>query len=110
MSMQKISMRELSLRISQFESTDLILDVRTPGEFSAGHIKGSMNLAHDQIANHLDQLRRFGRIYIHCRSGKRAQAAAQTLLAAGFTNLVCIADSGMDDWISAGLPVEKSSP
>lgn len=107
MSLKQISMTELHQRAPSLAATELVLDVRTPGEYAAGHIQGSLNIPHDQLEGHLERLRKYGHIYIHCRSGKRAAAAAQTLLQAGFSNLVCVAGSGMDDWIAAGFPVEK---
>jgi rhodanese-related sulfurtransferase len=57
----------------------------------------------------LDQLKSYKLIYIHCRSGARATAAAQTLTNAGFNNIVCITGSGMADWIACGLPVERNT-
>lgn len=103
----KISMKDLFEKTSAWEPNDVILDVRTADEFAAGHVKGSRNIPHDQITARLDELRGYGRIYIHCRSGKRAELASQALLKAGFNNLVCVSGSGMDDWVSAGFPVEK---
>lgn len=107
MGLQQISMGDLYRKVSSLSSTDVVLDVRTPGEFAAGHVKGSVNIPHDQVAAHLETLKPYRHVYIHCRSGKRAVAAAQTLLRAGFTNLVCITGSGMEDWIAAGYPVER---
>lgn len=67
-----------------------------------------LNIPHDQVLAHLDKLKPYRQIYIHCRSGKRAEAAAQALLKADFSNLVCVTGSGMDDWVAAGFPVEKA--
>ena len=108
MNLKQISMLDLHVKIPQLDSADVVLDVRNPDEFSAGHVKGSLNIPHDKIANHVDRLKLYKNIYVHCRSGKRARAAAEVLLKAGFSNLTCVADSGMDDWVAAGLPVEKS--
>jgi rhodanese-related sulfurtransferase len=108
MSLKQISMTDLYRKASQLGAAEVVLDVRSPGEFSAGHVKGSLNIPHDQLAGHFDALRKYAHIYIHCRSGKRAEAAAQILLKAGFNNRVCITGSGMDDWVAAGFPVEKA--
>jgi len=107
MSLTQISMTDLHQTSASLSEGDIVLDVRTPSEYAAGHVKGSLNIPHDQVAAHVDKLRKFARIYIHCRSGKRAAAAAETLLKAGFKNLVCISTSGMEDWIASGFPVVK---
>ena len=109
MDLKQMSMKDLHGKIAQLHSAEVILDVRAAIEYLAGHVKGSLNIPHDQINAHLDQLRPYKKIYIHCRSGKRAQMAAETLLKAGFNNLVCVTGSGMDDWLSAGFPVEKGN-
>jgi phage shock protein E len=105
----QISVAQLFTKIAQMPAGDIVLDVRTPQEYSAGHIKGSINIPYDLVVRHLEDLRKFGQIYVHCRSGKRAEAAAQVLLSAGFTNLICVSGSGMDDWIRAGYPFERSA-
>lgn len=109
MALKQISMSDLYEKGPLTAATELVLDVRTPGEYAAGHVKGSTNIPLDQLEANLDGLRKYARIYIHCRSGKRATAAAQLLLQAKFENLVCVSGSGMDDWIAAGYPVEKGT-
>lgn len=93
---------------SNLAPSEAVLDVRSPGEFAAGHVKGSLNIPHDEIAAHVERLRGFKLLYIHCRSGARAAAAAGVLEKAGLTNLVCVSGSGMEDWIAAGFPVERN--
>ncbi len=107
MNFEKISMTDLHRLVPNLDSRQVILDVRTPEEFADGHIKGALNIPHDQLGAHLPRLRTYGTLYVHCRSGKRAEVAAQTLLKAGITNFSCVTNSGMEDWVKAGFPVEK---
>jgi len=107
MSLKKISMTDLYRISSNLSSTEAVLDVRTAGEFAAGHIKGSIHIPHDQIQAHIDSLRNYKLLYIHCRSGARAATAADTLAKAGLTNVVCVSGSGMEDWIASGFPFER---
>ncbi|MFZ2206141.1 MAG: rhodanese-like domain-containing protein [Microgenomates group bacterium] len=65
-----------------------IIDVRTPGEFSKGSIKGSVNIPVDEIAEKIeasisdkDRL-----IYLYCLSGSRSQMAADILTDLGYTH------------------------
>lgn len=105
---RQISMRDLHGRVSNLEPDEVVLDVRTVAEYRTAHIAGSLNIPHDELPSRINELRRYRQIYVHCRSGRRAEVASQTLLKAGVENLVCVAGSGMDDWIAAGLPVESS--
>jgi rhodanese-related sulfurtransferase len=102
-----LSMKDLHSKLSQLSPEDLILDVRTAEEYAAAHIKGSRNISHDQVANFVDELKKYKTLYIHCQAGGRAGKAAQTLTKLGLTNIACISNSGMGDWIAAGFPVVK---
>lgn len=81
---------------------DVILDVRSFGEYSEGHVPGSINIQHDKIATHKEELNKYKKIYIYCRSGKRAQMAFESLKQLGFNNVICMDDSGMEYWIQKG--------
>ncbi len=89
----------------------LVLDVRTPEEYAAGHVPGAVNLPHDQTAARIEELRSYqGRtIVLYCKSGRRAGIAAEVLAQAGYGPLRHLAGD-MPGWIDAGLPVEKTAP
>lgn len=62
----------------------LIIDVRTPGEFRSGHIKGSINIPLDIIKSKVDELKKKNKPVITCcRSGNRSGIAQSVLTAAG---------------------------
>lgn len=105
--LQKISMTDLHEKLNKLSARELILDVRTPEEYSEGHIPGSRNIPFDEVEGHFAELQKLERVYIHCQAGKRAQMAAQTLIQKGLKNLVCVSSGGMGDWIEAGFPVQK---
>ncbi len=88
-------------------SDELLLDVRTPEEFQEGHVPGSKNIPYDQVAAHIEELKKYSKIYIHCQLGGRAGRAAMELYHLGLRNLVCAADSGMKAWMLNGFPIEK---
>jgi rhodanese-related sulfurtransferase len=100
-------MKDLHQKHNHLEAGEVILDVRTPEEYKAGHIPGSLNVSHEQVAEFAEQLKKYSRIYIHCKAGGRAGKAASALFQLGFKNLVCISSAGMDEWIASGFPVEK---
>lgn len=91
------------------------LDVRTEGEFSAGHPEGAVNIPYmnktgsgmTKNAHFLEQVSRaFGKddeIIVGCQSGKRSLMAATELCSAGFTAVTDIA-GGFSTWRENELP------
>ena len=62
----------------------IILDVRSPAEFSAGHAKGAKNIPLDQIDKEISKMQKANRpVVTCCRSGARSGVAARKLKAAG---------------------------
>ena len=100
-------MQELHIKFSNLGKKDVILDVRSQDEYREGHVPGSRNISYDEVDKFISELKGFDKVYIHCRSGGRAKAAFEILQKKGLTNLVCVAGSGMADWIEAGFEVEK---
>ena len=90
------------------DKDNVILDVRTPGEFEAGHLAGAVNL--DVTAP--DFLKRAGTLdkhktyLVHCASGWRSAKACKELSQIGFASLYNL-PGGYGAWIKAGEPVEK---
>lgn len=86
--------------------TTVILDVRTAGEFAAGHIEGATNIDVEsadfdtKIAN-LDKNVEYS---IYCHSGRRSMIAAEKMAEVGFTRLTNLQD-GISSWQAAGYPL-----
>jgi phage shock protein E len=86
---------------------EVILDVRRPEEFAEVHIANALNIPVDQVAERIDELKKYKKVYIHCKRGGRAKTAFETLKNLGLSNLICIDDAGMDAWIEKGYPVKN---
>jgi rhodanese-related sulfurtransferase len=82
----------------------LILDVRTPHEWTAKHIKGSMNIPLNHLQDRIEEVPRDRRIAVHCAGGYRSSIAASILQQHGITNQIEIT-GGLAAWEAAGLPV-----
>jgi rhodanese-related sulfurtransferase len=63
----------------------VIIDVRTPGEYASGHIRGSVNIPLDRLQNNLSKLNKEKPIITCCASGMRSASAKSVLQAAGYT-------------------------
>ncbi|MBK9639146.1 MAG: thioredoxin [Bacteroidetes bacterium] len=102
--------------IEQFEklliekSNAIILDVRTPEEFAAGHVKSAVNLnIHDAtFKNELAKLDKSKPVLVYCKSGSRSAAAASQMEAMGF-NEVYNFGGGMLAWSNAEKPIVREN-
>lgn len=102
-----ISPAELEKRI-QAGNAPIVLDVRTPAEYAAGHIPGAINIPHDQLASRLGELgpKRDEEIVVHCQSGRRASMAEHVLRDAGFQHILDL-DGHWKAWKESGYPEQK---
>ena len=80
------------------ETGYIILDVRRPDEFAAGHIPNAINVPNESIGTdeipelpNKDQL-----IMVYCRSGRRSKEASEKLVKLGYTKIVEF--GGILDW------------
>ena len=69
----------------------ILLDVRRPDEFAAGHIPGAVLFTNEEITKEKAEKllpNKNQRIYVYCRSGRRSKEAAQKLADYGYTNVI----------------------
>ena len=66
----------------------LVLDVRTPREWAAGHIAGSVSIPLNHLQERISEIPRDRRIVVHCAGGYRSSIAASILHQHGITNLI----------------------
>jgi rhodanese-related sulfurtransferase len=73
---------------SIIEAGAFLVDVRTPGEFSSGHVKGSVNIPLDKVQTQVAKFKNKKNIIVFCRSGGRSSQAKNILQQHGFTNVI----------------------
>jgi len=69
----------------------IIIDVREPFEYAAGHAKGAVNIPPAELmvgAQALEDIEKDTELILYCRTGTRSNASIQILQQLGFTNLV----------------------
>jgi len=81
----------------------LVLDVRSPRQWAAKHIEGSVNLPLNHLQERIVEVP-YCRIAVHCAGGYRSSIAASILHENGITNLIEMA-GGLAAWEAARLPV-----
>lgn len=64
----------------------VLIDVRTPEEFQAGHLPNALNVPYEQILQgaQMYQLKLESPVVLYCRSGRRSGIAQQAMEKAGF--------------------------
>jgi phage shock protein E len=65
-----------------------LVDVRTPAEFSAGSVKGAVNIPLDKVQSQLSKFKGKKSIVVFCRSGSRSSQAKSILESNGFQNVI----------------------
>jgi phage shock protein E len=103
-----IASDQLVQRMEKKDANLVVLDVRTPEEFAAGHIPGALNIPHDQLPNRLAELAgaKNKDVVVYCRSGRRSAIAQEALLRQGFTSVKHL-DGDMLKWQEEKRPTEK---
>lgn len=89
------------------EPAVVVLDVRTAGEYAAGHLDGAVNVdaeapTFDSQISSLDKAATYA---VYCHSGRRAGIAAEAMTKAGFTNVFRLDNAGFAELAAAGAPV-----
>ncbi len=91
-----ISMPEAQTELSKNSAIRLI-DVRTPGEYRAGHIPGSVNVPLDRLGGIVNAAPdKSERLFVYCLSGSRSRSASAQLAAMGYTDVNDI--GGISQW------------
>jgi phage shock protein E len=99
-----ISDQELLARMNASDPP-LVLDVRSPKEYAAGHISGAVNLPYNQVEERVGELgpSRNRQVVVYCEHGPRAYLALGALEDAGFRDLRHL-DGDMSGWRKKQLP------
>ena len=86
----------------------VILDVRTPAEFAAGHIEGAVNIDFykNDFQTRIKELDRATPYFIYCRSGNRSNKTYGFMERENFKTVLHL-DGGINSWIRAGLPLVR---
>ena len=84
----------------------IVIDVRTPAEYAAGHVAGAVNVDVEgaDFATQIASLDPKEAYLVYCRSGRRSAIAADQMAAAGFTDIVDA--GGLETLAAAGAPLE----
>lgn len=102
--MENIPPEELEKRLHDDDKDEVLIDVRTPGEFRGSHMEGAKNIPLDDIKEAAKRLKKIGTVYIACGTGARSQQACKILEEDG-VNVVNI-KGGLRAWVREGFTTE----
>lgn len=104
-SISSVSATELE---TAMKDEPVIIDVRRPGEFQAGHINGAVNLPLDFINDHLSRFPKDKTFFIHCAGGYRSMIAASILKSRGWSDMIDVA-GGFGAIARTSIPCTESA-
>lgn len=96
------------IKQAKADTTSIILDVRTPGEYQEEHLAGAQQLDFlntETFDAGIKQLDKSHTYYVYCRSGKRSHHACMKMQKLGFK--VFDMEGGILNWKKLGMPTTK---
>lgn len=103
---QSVSPAEATLKINKENA--LVLDIREPKDFNAGHLASAMNIPYAKLSDRLSELDKHKErpIILVCKTGQTVSMAGKMLQEKGFNTLRL--SGGMMEWNNQNLPVVRS--
>jgi rhodanese-related sulfurtransferase len=102
----KVSSLQATQLINQGKT--LIVDVREPAQYAAGHLRDARNIPVKELPNRMGELEKFKSrpVIVVCQSGAASAKAVAQLRKAGFAEAVSL-NGGIAAWQTQGLPLVK---
>jgi rhodanese-related sulfurtransferase len=102
----KVSPLQATQLINQGKT--LIVDVREPAQYAAGHLRDARNIPLKELPNRTGELEKFKSrpVIVVCQSGAASAKAVAQLRKAGFAEAVSL-NGGIAAWQTQGLPLAK---
>ncbi|ALI97683.1 rhodanese-like domain-containing protein [Rufibacter tibetensis] len=100
-----LSPGELAVKLKQQPSDILLLDIRTPSEYSVSHINSARFLHFDKVRDQeLQRLPKNKTLVVYCSVGYRSERIGERLKALGYPAVYNLY-GGIFQWVNEGLPI-----
>jgi rhodanese-related sulfurtransferase len=96
-----------TVAVADLPAGAILLDVREPDEWAAGHAPDAVHIPMGELAGRLGEVPG-GDVYVVCRSGGRSARVTAYLNANGWD--AANVDGGMQSWQAAGRPMVCEHP
>ena len=90
--------------LAAVRTSGVLVDVREPEEYVAGHVPGAVPIPMSQLATRMGEIDKTSPVFVICASGNRSSAMTDLLRGAGF-DAVSVA-GGTAAWERSGRPLE----
>ncbi len=102
----RVSLLQATQMLNQGKS--VVLDIRSPDEFAAGHIRDARHIPLKELKSRISELDKFKSksVIVVCSSGNQSARAAGQLKSAGFGEVYSL-EGGLSAWRAQGLPTAK---
>lgn len=100
-----IAPQEYQARFVEGKQPHTLVDVRSAEEYASGYIPGAINIAVHELSGKLNRIPKDKPVIVYCRSGNRSAHAAQSLIAAGYSEVYDL--GGLFEWARQGLPLKR---
>lgn len=94
--------------ISRYHDGAMLIDVREPDEYAAGHVPGAILAPMSSIDDHLAAIPRGEDVFVICQAGRRSLAMTDLMRRHGIRAISV--DEGTSGWIAAGQTVVREEP
>jgi hydroxyacylglutathione hydrolase len=101
---QQLDVQALESR--QRDGTVQVIDVRSPDEWSAGHLPGAVHIPLAALPDRIGEIDPAKPVVVHCQGGGRSAIAASFIKANGLDGVANL-EGGFEAWRAADLPVEQ---
>lgn len=105
----KLNPNHFRSKIMEYKD-EVVLDVRTPGEYESGHIKDALNINWNgsNFEQEVLKLDKDKPVFVYCQAGGRSAAAANKLSQMGFTQVYDL-EGGIMNWTRSGMPTSNEN-
>ena len=106
MGITQLEVMDVTRRINHDNA--ILVDLRSPSEFEAGHILNSLNIPDADLLDRKSELDKFQKkpVIFYCQRGAKSPRVVKLLKADGFEDISSI-KGGILTWQSAGLPLSQ---
>jgi rhodanese-related sulfurtransferase len=105
--MKSQNVKNVHMELSKENSNCLLIDVRSPEEYSYAHAAEAKNIPLETVINQIELFHSVDKVFLICNTGNRSAIATQSLSNAGLRNIYNVS-GGTEAWQEAGFKIVQA--